>query len=107
LITVFNEKSSQVRGLEGGEWGRMIGRGSLAITGFGYFGERAEVDGTTYYNTSVSGTGSRYPDPKSAALYSTDNYLLLRFRRRGLELTVELKDLAGAVLDRKEFKPRF
>ena len=106
LVTLYNEQNSRVRGLEGGEWGRMIARGSLAITGFGYFGERADVDGLSYYNTSVSGTGSRYADPKSAILKSEDNFVLLTFRREPASLRVELKNLMGEVLDRKEFGPR-
>lgn len=106
VVTLYNEQNSRVRGLEGGEWGRMIARGSLAITGFGYFGERAEVGGFSYYNTSVSGTGSRYPDPKSVVLKSEDNFVLLTFHREPALLRVELKSLAGEVLDRKEFPPR-
>lgn len=106
VITLYNEQNSRVRGLEGGEWGRMIARGSLAITGFGYFAERAEVAGFNYYNTSVSGTGSRYADPKSVALKSEDNFVLLTFRRGPALLRVELKNLAGEVLDQKEFAPR-
>lgn len=106
LVTIYNEQNSRVRNLEGGEWGRMIRKGSLALSGFGYFGERAEVDGVSFYNTSVNGTGSRYPDPKSAALHGADNYLLLTFRAGGKELIVEMKDLKGGVLDRKTFAPR-
>ena len=41
---------------------------SACITGFGYFAERAEVDGVPYYNTSLSGTGNQYPDPHSQFL---------------------------------------
>ncbi len=84
----------------------MISQGTLAITGFGYFAERAEVDGFTYYNTSISGTGSPYRDPKSALLKSEDNYLLLTFRRDPPSLRVELKNLAGETLDAKDFGPR-
>jgi hypothetical protein len=106
LITLYNERNATVRGLEGGEWGRMIAQSSLAITGFGYFAERAEVDGITFYNTSVSGTGTPYKDPKSALLRSEDNFLLLTFRRAPAELRVEMKNLQGEVLDAKTFAPR-
>lgn len=106
VITLYNERNSTVRGLEGGEWGRMIARGSLAITGFGYFAERAEVDGFSFYNTSISGTGERYADPKSTVFESKDNFVLLTFRRQPMRLIVELKSLAGEVIDRKEFSPR-
>jgi hypothetical protein len=106
LVTLYNEKNSHVRSLEGGEWGRMIAQGSMAITGFGYFGERAEVDGFTFYNTSVSGTGARYADSKSVVLKGEDNFLLLTFRREPQRLRVELKSLAGETLDQKEFESR-
>lgn len=106
VVTLYNERNSHVRGLEGGEWGRMIARGSLAITGFGYFAERAEVDGFSYYNTSVSGTGARYADAKSAVLKSEDNFLLLTLRHEPATLRVELKNLNGEVLDQKDFAPR-
>ncbi|MEO6740774.1 MAG: metallophosphoesterase [Chthoniobacteraceae bacterium] len=106
VITLYNERNSTVRGLEGGEWGRMIAQGTLAITGFGYFGERAELSGIPFYNTSVSGTGTPYADPKSVVLKSEDNFMLLTFHRAPARLRVELKNLSGEVLDRKEFRPR-
>jgi hypothetical protein len=106
LITLDNERNATVRGQEGGEWGRMMAQGSFNITGFGYFAERAEVDGVTYYNTSVGGTGTPYPDPKSALLKSEDNFMLLTFRREPREVRVELKNLRGEVLDSKTFQPR-
>jgi len=106
LLTFDNERNATVRSQEGGEWGRMMAQGSLTITGFGYFAERAEVDGITYYNTSVGGTGTPYPDPKSAVLKSEDNYILLTFRRESRELRVDLKNMRGEVLDTKTFTPR-
>ena len=106
LITLDNERNATVRGLEGGEWGRMMAQGSLTISGFGYFAERAEVDGISYYNTSVGGTGTPYPDPKSALLKSEDNFILLTFRRKPRELRVDLKNLRGDVIDSKTFQPR-
>lgn len=106
LITLDNERNATVRSQEGGEWGKMMAQGSLTITGFGYFAERAEVDGITYYNTSVGGTGTPYPDPKSAILKSEDNFILLTFRREPHELRVDLKNLRGEILDSKTFAPR-
>jgi hypothetical protein len=94
-----------VRGLERGAWWQLIRRSSVAIAGFGYFGERAEVDGVTCYNTSVSGTGDRYPDANSVTLKSEDNYLLLTFKKGG-PMLAELKNLRGQVLDSKEIEPR-
>jgi hypothetical protein len=106
VITLNNERNATVRALENGDWGRMLSQNSLVITGFGYFAERAEVDGETYYNTSVSGTGTPYPDPKSALLKSEDNYVLLTFRRQPRDVRVDLKNLHGDILDSKTFTPR-
>jgi hypothetical protein len=106
LITIYNEQNSRVRGLEDGEWGRMIRRGTLAITGYGYFAERAEVDGFSFYNTCLDGTGDKYADPKSQLLESADNYVVLTFRP-GAPLKVDFKRLDGGLIDSREFKPRF
>lgn len=107
FITIYNEQNSKVRSLEKGEWAKLISKGSLAITGFGYFAERAQTpDGFTWYNTSVSGRGAKYADKHSALLKSEDNYLLLSFDRQKKLLTVEIKSTSGEVLDSKEFKPR-
>lgn len=105
VVTVYNEKHSSIRGKEGGAWHKMFSRGTLAITGFGYFAERAEVDGFTYYNTSLSGRGDRYPDPQSQLLISEDNYILMTITKAPRQMTVELKGLDGTVLDRKQLEP--
>ena len=81
----------------------MLRRGAIAITGFGYFAERAEVDGFTCYNTSLSGKGDKYPDPESKFLASEDSYILMTFTKNPLKMTVEIKSLDGQVLDRKAF----
>lgn len=106
VVTLYNEKNSTVRQLERGAWGDMIRQGTLAVTGFGYFAERAEVEGFQYYNTSLSGRGDRYPDPRSKFLKSADSYLLLTIRRTPPRMTAELKSLDGTVLDRQEYGPR-
>lgn len=106
VITIYNERNATTRGLVQGAWGQTISRGSAAVTGFGYFGERAEVDGFPYYNTSVSGTGAKYPDPKSVFFASEDNFLLLTFRKDRSAMIIELRNLSGQVLDRKSFSPR-
>jgi hypothetical protein len=100
VITLQNERNATMRSQAGGDWGKLFARGTLAVSGFGYFAERAEVDGFTYYNTAL-GTGAKYPDPKSQFFASVANYLLLTFANG--RLTAELKSLNGAVLDRKEF----
>lgn len=104
LITLYNERNATVRGFAGGAYARLLARGSLAITGFGYYAERAESDGLTYYNTSVGGKGTPYRDPRSRFLRSEDNYLLLTFARG--RLTVAVKSLAGETMDEQSFDPR-
>jgi len=103
IVTLYNEKNSSVREQEGRSWHAMIRLGTLAISGFGHFGERAEVDGFPYLNTSLSGRGDKYPDPESKFLASEDNYLLLKFVRGSGRVTVESKGLDGAVLDRMQY----
>jgi hypothetical protein len=104
VVTLYNERNASVRAQVGGSWGAMLRRGTIAITGFGYFAERAEVDGFTCYNTSLSGKGAKYPDPKSKFLASENSYLLLTFTKYPVQMTVEIKNLDGQVLDRKEFR---
>ena len=58
----------------------------------------------TYYNTSLSGKGDRYPDPHSKFLQGEDSYILLTFTKKPPQMTVEIKRLDGKVLDRKEFR---
>lgn len=106
VLTIYNERNASVRSQAKGRWGRLIQQGSLAITGFGYFAERAEVDGFPYYNTALKGTGDRYPDPKSAFLASEDNYLLLSLDRDKGTLSAAIKALDGRVLDEKVYSKR-
>ena len=104
LVTLQNERNASIRAQEGGSWHQMLRRGTIAIAGFGYFAERAEVDGFTYYNTSLGGKGAKYPDPQSKFLQSEDNYVLLTFTRSSQTMTVELKGLDGTTLDRKDYR---
>ena len=104
VVTLYNERNASVRAQVGGSWGTMLRRGTIAITGFGYFAERAEVDDFTCYNTSLSGKGDKYPDPKSKFLQSEDSYLLLTFTKNPAKMVVEIKGLDGKVLDRKQFE---
>jgi hypothetical protein len=103
VVTMYNERNASVRAQAGGSWGKMLRRGTIAITGFGYFAERAEVDGFTCYNASLNGKGNRYPDPKSDFLASEDSYILLTVTKNPLKMAVEIKNLGGQVLDRKEY----
>ncbi|MHB8899966.1 MAG: hypothetical protein ACYC6Y_14560 [Thermoguttaceae bacterium] len=52
VVTLYNERNASVRGHVGGSWSRMLRHGTIAMTGFGYFAERAEVEGFTCYNTA-------------------------------------------------------
>lgn len=106
LVTLYNEQNARVRGLEGGDWGRMLLRGSLAITGYGYFAERAQVGPVAFYNTSVNGLETPYPDPKSEVLRREDSFVLLTFRKSPNRLRVQLKNLSGVTLDEQHFSPR-
>ncbi len=81
----------------------MFSRGTVCITGFGYFAERAVFEGHPYLNTSVSGRGDRYPDPNSVFLASRDNYVLLTFRRESGDVVIDLKGLDGRILDRSTY----
>jgi hypothetical protein len=106
VVTLYNEQNASMRNKEGRRWHQMFRRGTLCITGFGYFAERAVFEGHPYFNTSVSGRGDRYPDRHSQFLASQDTYILLTFHREPPELTVDLKTLDGTVLDRTRYQGR-
>lgn len=77
LVTVQNEKSSIVRGLDGGAWSWLLQKNDFFIAGFGNYAERKVLDGTTYFNTSTYGRGDKYPEPENAFFAGIDNFLLL------------------------------
>ncbi len=98
IVTLYNEKNSSVRLAEGSSWREMFSNGTVCISGFGHFAEIA-IDGpVSYYNTSLTGTGDKYPDPKSVALIGEDNYVLMTFVKKTEELIIHLKRLDGSVL---------
>lgn len=102
VVTLENERSSTIRAQAEGEWGRQFRKGTALVSGFGYFAERADDDGFPYLNTSLGGTGAKYPDPKTKFFASQDNYLLMTFAKGAESVRFELKGLDGAVLDRIE-----
>ncbi len=103
VVTLYNERNASIRYQAGKQWHDLFRRGTCCISGYGYYAERAEFDGFTYYNSSLSGTGNQYPDPHSQLLLGEDSYVLLTIQRNG-PMTVELKNpKTGKVLDRKEF----
>ena len=83
----------------------MFRQGDLVVSGFGYYAERAEVDGLTYLNTSL-GKGTKYADPKSKFIESEAGYVLMTFEKGKVTMAVELKNLDGKVLDRTEISIR-
>lgn len=105
VVTIYNEKHSVVRGLAKGAWWPHVLKSSAVVTGFGYFAERSEHEGVPCFNTSLSGKGDKYPDPKSALLRSEDSFLLLTFRKNG-PASAELRSLDGEELDRVTLTPR-
>ncbi|QDU11953.1 metallophosphoesterase [Gimesia aquarii] len=103
LVTLYNERNASIRNQLQGEWHQLFQRGTICVTGFGHFAERAELDGLTYYNTSLSGKGKQYSDPHSKFLAGKDSYLLLTCDRSSGEMKVEIKSLGNEVLDRQSF----
>ncbi|MEX1028121.1 MAG: metallophosphoesterase [Candidatus Paceibacterota bacterium] len=105
VITLYNERNSNIRNRAGGKWHNLFRKGTCCITGFGYFAQRAEVDGFPYYNTALNGRGDQYPDPQSKFLAGEDSYVLLTVEKEG-KMAVETKSLDGGVLDRREYDGR-
>jgi hypothetical protein len=106
VVTVYNEQHRQVRQKNEGAWGRLIQQGSLAVTGFGLFAERAEVEGFPFLNTALK-AGHPYPDTGNTTfIESTPNYVLLTIPRGPGKLVAEIKSLEGVVLDRSAWPGR-
>jgi hypothetical protein len=103
VVTLYNERNASVRNQAQQQWHELFRRGTCCITGFGYYAERAEVDGVSYYNTSLSGTGNQYPDPNSKFLAGKDSYVLLTVDHLG-KMIVEIKSLENKTLDRQEYQ---
>lgn len=100
VFTVFNEKQSSLVGATKGLWHKEFVRGSGLITGFGYFAERAELDGgLPYFNTCLKGNGDVYKDARNKFLAREDNYLLLNFKKSEDTMSVQFKNLKGEVMD--------
>ncbi|MBL9182790.1 MAG: hypothetical protein JNN17_11670 [Verrucomicrobiaceae bacterium] len=107
VVTLFGETGGTVRRHAEGGWKRVIGQGTLAISGECYHAERTEVDGVTYYNSSVRGNGTFGHDPQAAFSDKAASYQLLTLDRGAGTLRSELKALDdGRVLDSKTFTKR-
>jgi len=106
-LTLNNEKCSSVRNLCNGEWGRLIRKGTLCATGFGYFGEFSDENGFPWYNTSLNGRGDLYKDPCSQFVTQEDNYLLFRCTRGAPQMHVDIKRLSdGKILNTQALNAR-
>lgn len=106
IITLNNEQNSLMRGYDQGAWKPLFHQSSAVITGYGYFGERSEVDGFPYFNTCLKGDGDLYKDPKSAFVTRDDNFILLTFPRGQPLMKVQLYNLHGEILDTREIPTR-
>lgn len=107
VITIYGETSGTVRRHAEGGWKRCIEKGTIGISGECYHAERTEVDGCTYYNSSVRGNGTFGHDPKAAFSDKAASYKLITLDRDAGTMKVELKALEdGRVLDSKTFTKR-
>lgn len=107
VITLYGETSGTVRRHAEGGWKRLIEKGTIGISGECYHAERTEVDGCTYYNSSVRGNGTFGHDAQAAFSDKAASYKLITLDRDAGTMTVALKALDdGRVLDSKTFKKR-
>lgn len=107
VVSLMNEKQSSLAGATKGIWHEQFRKGSALVTGFGYFAERAELDGgLPYFNTCLKGDGSPYKDAKAQFFKSEDNYLLLTFKKGEPTMTVQFKNLRGEVMDTRVIEKR-
>lgn len=107
VFTLNNERHSSLAGKTKDLWHEHFRKGSALVTGFGYFAERAELEGgLPYFNTCLKGDGSPYKDARSVFFAREDNYLLLTFVSGSDTMTVQFKNLKGEVLDTREVHKR-
>lgn len=103
IITLTNEKNSTMRKLGEGEWKDLFQQGTTVISGYGYFMERAYVDGFPYFNASLK-IGDKYPDEFSEILKDVNRYILLSFTKESS--IVEMESLNGEFIDRYSLFPQ-
>lgn len=103
LVTYHNEQNARMRSIERGAWEPLIRQGSVALSGFGSFAERAEVKGFPYFNTGLK-TGEDNRDPAGSKYFqAVPSYILMTFVKDSETMAVELKGLDGKTLDRSEW----
>lgn len=106
VVTLFGETGSRVRNHAGGEWKRLIAKGTLAISGEAYHAERTVVDSLPYYNTSVRGNGTFGVDPEHDFIDPSGSYLLLTLDRTSGRMKVAVKALDGRILDEQTIEKK-
>jgi len=107
VVTLMNERHSSLAGATKGAWHQLFSKGSALVTGFGYFAERAELEGgLPYFNTCLKGNGDLYQDSNSRFHARVDNYLLLTLHADAPVMRAELKSLDGTVLDQIDIAKR-
>jgi hypothetical protein len=107
VLTLMNEKQSQVQGLTKSAWHKHFRNASALITGFGYFADHAKLTGGLhYFNTCLKGDGDLYQDPQSKFVTREDNYLLLTLTTGAPTMKIQFKNLRGEVLDTTEIAKR-
>lgn len=106
VLTLYNEWHHLMNTLADGIWMPRIQQGTAAISGFGFFAERAEYDGLPCFNTALQ-TGPLYANGHHTKFHQVvQSYILLTFRRDGGPMRVALKDLQGNPLDVTEWSAR-
>jgi len=105
VVTLHNEHNRTMSGQVDGAWGEMFRKGNLVISGSGYYAEREVFNNTTYVNTSLA-RPLNLSNPKGRFHANEPSYVLMRFQPRRDRMTVELKNLDGEVLDRRELTKR-
>jgi len=106
VITLFGETGSRVRSHAGGEWKRLIAKGTMAISGEAYHAERTVAEGLPYYNTSVRGNGTFGIDPDHDFRDLAGGYLLITVDQATGAMKVAVKNLEGAVLDEQTIEKK-
>lgn len=106
IVTLYGETGGRVRSHAGGEWKRLIEKGTVAISGEAYHAERVVEGGVTYLNASVRGNGTFGIDPNPAFIDKSAGYILLTVDRQSGRMTAALKTLDGRVLDEQTIDRR-
>lgn len=106
VVSYYNESNYGVRGAEQGAWETLLRQGSLMLSGFGSFAERAEVKGVPYFNSGLK-EGEDFHDTANAKFFNeTASYILMTIPKEGELMTVDLKGLDGTVLDSSQWPGR-